>query len=70
MFILQYLQDVEFRRSIEKQLNRGENSNKFSKAIAFANNQELFFEDTSEQDIAENCRQLIKKLSFYGTIYF
>jgi TnpA family transposase len=60
LFILQYLQDVEFRRSIEKQLNRGENSNKFSKAIAFGNNQEVFFEEKSEQDIAENCRQLIK----------
>lgn len=52
--------DVDFRQIIGKQLNRGENSNKFSKAIAFGNNQEIMFEEKEEQEIAENCRQLIK----------
>jgi TnpA family transposase len=60
MFILRYMYDLEFRQAIEKQLNRGENSNKFSKAVAFGNNQEIIFEEKEEQEIAENCRQLIK----------
>ncbi|MDH5548245.1 MAG: transposase, partial [Gammaproteobacteria bacterium] len=60
LFILKYADDLEFRQSIEKQLNRGENSNKFSKAVAFGNNQEIMFEEKEEQEVAENCRQLIK----------
>ena len=60
LFILRYMQDVKFRQTIEKQLNRGENSNKFSKAVAFGNNQEILFEEKEEQEVAENCRQLIK----------
>jgi hypothetical protein len=52
--------DVDFRQTIAKQLNRGENSNKFSKAVAFGNNQEIMFEEKEDQEIAENCRQLIK----------
>lgn len=60
LFILNYMQDVSFRQAIEKQLNRGENSNKFSKTIAFGNNQDILFEEKEEQIIAENCRQLIK----------
>jgi TnpA family transposase len=60
MFILRYMYDLEFRQAIEKQLNRGENSNKFSKALAFGNNQEIMFEEKKDQEIAENCRQLIK----------
>jgi len=60
LFILRYMQDVTFRQKIEKQLNRGENSNKLSKAIAFGNNQEIMFEEKEEQEVAENCRQLIK----------
>ena len=60
LFILRYMYDVDFRQIIGKQLNRGENSNKFSKAIAFGNNQEIMFEEKEEQEIAENCRQLIK----------
>lgn len=60
LFVLRYMQDIGFRQAIEKQLNRGENSNKFSKAVAFGNNQEIMFEEKEEQEIAENCRQLIK----------
>jgi len=40
-FILTYFDDVILRQRVEKQLNRVELSNKFAKAIFFANNQEL-----------------------------
>jgi len=32
-FLLTYIDDVELRQRIEKQLNKVENSNKFSKAV-------------------------------------
>jgi len=39
--ILKYRDDLEFRQAIEKQLNKVEGSNKFSKAISFGHNQEF-----------------------------
>lgn len=38
LFILKYADDLEFRQSIEKQLNKVEGSNKLSKAISLGVN--------------------------------
>jgi Tn3 transposase DDE domain len=51
---------VELRQAIEKQLNKGESTNKFSKAISFGNNHEFLYGEKVEQEIAEGCRRLIK----------
>jgi len=59
-FILRVIDDVELRQAIEKQLNKGESANKFSKAIAFGNNQEFLYGERVEQELAEGCRRLIK----------
>lgn len=59
-FILRYIDDVELRQAIEKQLNKGEGTNKFSKAISFGNNHEFMYGEKVEQEIAEGCRRLIK----------
>ncbi|MDG2383103.1 MAG: Tn3 family transposase [Pirellulaceae bacterium] len=59
-FILRYIHDLEFRQAIEKQFNKGENSNKFSKAVSFGNNHEFVYREKSEQQIAEACKRLIK----------
>ena len=48
------------RQAIEKQLNKLESSNKFSKAVSFGNNQEFLHGEKIEQEIAEGCRRLIK----------
>lgn len=40
-FILRVIDEGELRQAIEKQLNKGESTNKFSKAIAFGNNPEF-----------------------------
>jgi TnpA family transposase len=62
IFILTYFDDVKLRQRIEKQLNKVELSNKFSKAVFFANNQE-FREDTKEeQEIATACKILIQNI--------
>src|SRR3990167_5078314 len=60
IFVLTYFDDVEFRQRIEKQLNKGELSNKFSKAVFFANNQEFTEGIKEEQQMIAACTVLIQ----------
>lgn len=60
VFILKYCDDLQFRQSIEKQLNKGEGSNKFSKAVPFGHSHEFIQGEKEDQEIAEACRRLIK----------
>jgi TnpA family transposase len=60
LFILKYADDLEFRQSIEKQLNKVEGSNKLSKAISLGNDHAFSQGEKEDQDIAEGCRRLIK----------
>ena len=60
LFILRYVDEVELRQSIEKQLNKIEHAQRFAKAIAFANNQEFSEGDQQMQDVTANCRRLIE----------
>ena len=60
LFILKYCDDLQFRQAIEKQLNKVEGSNKFSKAVSFGHNQEFIQSEKEDQEIAEACRRLIK----------
>lgn len=60
IFILKYIDDPEFRQSIEKQLNKIESAQKFSKAVSFGHNQEFIQGEKEEQEIAASCRRLIK----------
>lgn len=59
-FLLNYIDDLELRQRIEKQLNKVENSNKFSKAVFFGNNSEFTVATVEEQNIANNCKRLIQ----------
>jgi TnpA family transposase len=60
LFILRYIDDVELRQTVEKQLNRIELSNKFSKAILFGNNQEIQYSSKEEQEMVVGCQRLIQ----------
>lgn len=60
IFILKYIDDVELRQAIARQLNIGEHSNKFSKAVFYGNNQEFIYATKEEQEIADGCKRLIK----------
>lgn len=60
LFILKYVDDPEFRQSIEKQLNKVEGSHKLSKAISIGNDHAFLQGEKEDQDIAEGCRRLIK----------
>lgn len=59
-FILKYYDDCQYRQAIEKQLNKGESSNKFSKAVSFGNNPAFTQGEKEDQEVAEGCRRLIK----------
>ncbi len=59
-FLLRYTDILDLRQAVEKQLNKGENVNKFARAISCGNNQEFLYGDKVEQEIAEGCRRLIK----------
>ncbi|MCP4457418.1 MAG: transposase, partial [Cytophagales bacterium] len=59
-FILQYLNDLELRQSIEKQLNRVELANKFTRAVAVGNPREFTQTNKEDQEVAESCNRLIK----------
>jgi len=59
-FILSYYDDMELRQRIEKQLNKVELSNRFSKAVFFANNQEFQVGNLGDQQITATCTALIQ----------
>ena len=60
LFLLRYIDDLELRQSIEKQLNKLESSNKFAKAVFYGNNQEFQQSPKDEQLIADGCKRLIE----------
>ena len=60
LFILRYVDDVELRQAIEKQLNKVELANRFSRAVAVGNPREFTQAEKEEQEIAESCNRLIK----------
>ena len=60
LFILRYIDDLELRQAIEKQLNKVELANKFTRAVAVGNPREFTQAEKEEQEIAESCNRLIK----------
>ncbi len=51
---------VELRQAIEKQLNKIELSNRFTRAVAVGNPREYTQVEKEEREIAEGCNRLIK----------
>lgn len=60
LFILRYIDDLELRQAIEKQLNKVELANRFTRAVAVGNPREFTQVEKEEQEIAEACNRLIK----------
>ena len=60
LFLLKYIDDLELRQAIEKQLNKQESSNKFGKAVFHGNNREFRQGTKEEQLTAEGCKRLIE----------
>lgn len=59
-YILTYIEDLKLRQEIEKQLNRVELSNKFSKAVFFDKDHEFTVASREEQEIITACKSLIQ----------
>ncbi|MCM8537230.1 MAG: Tn3 family transposase [Lentisphaeraceae bacterium] len=59
-FILKYLDDLELRQAIEKQLNKVELANKFTRAVAIGSPREYKQGSKEEQEVTESCNRLIK----------
>ena len=69
-FILTYFDNLELRQRIEKQLNKIELANRFSKAVFFADNQEFQDGSLEEQEIATACKVLIQNaIVLWNTLY-
>jgi len=60
IFILRYVDDVEYRQAIEKQLNKIESSHQFARAVSVGNPREFLQAEKEDQEIAEGCKRLIK----------
>ena len=59
LYILRYADDVDMRKAVHKQLNKGESGNKLDKALAIGR---LEYSQTlkEDQEIAESCKRLLK----------
>ena len=60
LFILRYVDDLELRQTIGKQLNKVELANRFTRAVAVGSPREFIQAEMEEQEIAEACNRLIK----------
>jgi TnpA family transposase len=71
IFILRYIDDLELRQAIEKQLNKIENSQQFSRAVSIGNPRGFTQPDKQEQEVAEGCKRLIKNaITCWNYLYF
>jgi TnpA family transposase len=61
IFVLKYIDDVEWRQAVEKQLNKGELANKFSAAVSFAD-QNILEPLKEDQEIAVMCKTIIQNI--------
>ena len=59
-YLLQFIDQVQLRQAVQKQLNLMEMSNRFSSAITIGNGGEMIFITRQEQLIADACKNLIK----------
>lgn len=70
IFILTYIDDLPFRQAIEKQLNLGELSNKFSRAVMVGGNQEFNVGLKEDQQLIEGCKRLIQNsIILWNSLY-
>jgi len=60
MYILSYINDVDLRQQIELQLSRIELSNRFGRAVFFANKGEFKVATKEEQKIVILCKMIIQ----------
>lgn len=60
IFLLKWIDLLDLRQAVEKQLNKGEQAHRFADAISFSRNQEFLYAEKTEQEIAEGYNRLIR----------
>ena len=58
-FLLRYVDQVELRQRIQKQLNKSESAHQLAHAVWHGRNQEFHAATRSEQLVAETCKHLL-----------
>lgn len=69
-FLLEYMDDPNYRSAIQKQLNKSELSNKFKKALRFGNNQEFDQSSKDDQEISAACTMLIQNCTILWNYFY
>jgi hypothetical protein len=65
LYILDFIDDVTLRQSVQKALNRGEASHRFRRAIAYVNAGKFRVKTAAEQQIWNECSRLIANAVIY-----
>jgi len=71
LFVLRYVDEIELRQTIERQLSRVELAHRFTRAVAVGNPREFEQTDKENQEVAESCNRLIKNaIVCWNYLYF
>lgn len=71
LFVLRYVDEIELRQAIERQLSRVELAHRFTRDVAVGNPREFEHTDKESQEIAESCNRLIKNaIVCWNYLYF
>jgi TnpA family transposase len=65
LYILDFMDDVHLRQSVQKALNRGEAYHRFRRAVAFVNGGKFRVKTEAEQQIWNECARLITNAIIY-----
>jgi len=65
LYILEFINDVHLRQSVQKALNRGEAYHRFRSAVAFVNGGKFRVKTEAEQQIWNECARLITNAVIY-----
>jgi TnpA family transposase len=65
LYILEFIDDVCLRQSVQKALNRGEAYHRFRRAVAFVNGGKFRVKTEAEQQIWNECARLITNAVIY-----
>ncbi len=65
IYILDFIDDVELRQSVQKALNRGEAYHRFRRAVAFINGGKFKVQTETEQQVWNDCARMIANAVIY-----
>ena len=65
LYILDFVDDVELRQSVQKALNRGEAYHRLRRAVAYVNGRKFRVKSEAEQQIWNECSRLITNAIIY-----